>query len=168
MKRPLRLLLIPALLGLALAGYYRHRQGLNETTVQAATEGNTAALLDALERGADPNSRDGERVAVLCSIAARGDIVSAQALVRMGARVNTPDANGMTPLFHAARKGREDLVELFLHDYFPQEQVAGTARFRITRNSDIVLDDESAHNLPEGLGGCPQVGTGVAHSALAS
>ena len=41
----------------------------------------------------------------------------------------------------------EDLVELFLHDYFPQEQVAGTARFRITRNSDIALDDESAQDL---------------------
>jgi len=41
----------------------------------------------------------------------------------------------------------EDLVELFLHDYFPQEQVIGTARFRISRNSDIVLDDESAQDL---------------------
>ena len=41
----------------------------------------------------------------------------------------------------------EDVVELFLHDYFPQEQVTGTARFRISRNSDIVLDDESALDL---------------------
>jgi polyphosphate kinase len=41
----------------------------------------------------------------------------------------------------------EDLVELFLHDYFPQEQVVGTARFRISRNSDIAVDDESAQDL---------------------
>jgi polyphosphate kinase len=41
----------------------------------------------------------------------------------------------------------EDVVELFLHDYFPQEQVTGTARFRISRNGDIVLDDESAQDL---------------------
>ncbi|MFZ4764357.1 MAG: polyphosphate kinase 1 [Roseimicrobium sp.] len=41
----------------------------------------------------------------------------------------------------------EDVVELFLHDYFPQEQVTGTARFRISRNSDIALDDESAQDL---------------------
>jgi polyphosphate kinase len=41
----------------------------------------------------------------------------------------------------------EDLVELFLHDYFPQEQVTGTARFRVSRNSDIVVDDESAQDL---------------------
>jgi len=41
----------------------------------------------------------------------------------------------------------EDVVELFLHAYFPQEQVIGTARFRISRNSDITLDDESAQDL---------------------
>ncbi|HSJ01019.1 MAG TPA: polyphosphate kinase 1, partial [Verrucomicrobium sp.] len=41
----------------------------------------------------------------------------------------------------------EDLVEMFVHQYFPQEQVHGTARFRISRNSDITLDDESAQDL---------------------
>lgn len=41
----------------------------------------------------------------------------------------------------------EDLVEMFIHQYFPQEQVHGTARFRISRNSDITLDDESAQDL---------------------
>jgi polyphosphate kinase len=41
----------------------------------------------------------------------------------------------------------EDLVELFLPLYFPGEQVAATARFRISRNSDIAVDDESALDL---------------------
>jgi polyphosphate kinase len=41
----------------------------------------------------------------------------------------------------------EDLVELFLHHYFPQELIANTARFRISRNSDIAVDDESALDL---------------------
>lgn len=41
----------------------------------------------------------------------------------------------------------EDLVELFLHQYFPQEQVTGTARFRLSLNSDITLDDETAEDL---------------------
>ncbi len=41
----------------------------------------------------------------------------------------------------------EDLVELFLHHFFPQEQVMATARFRISRNSDIAVDDESALDL---------------------
>lgn len=41
----------------------------------------------------------------------------------------------------------EDLVELHLHSYFPKERVLGTARFRISRNSDITLDDESARDI---------------------
>jgi len=41
----------------------------------------------------------------------------------------------------------EDLVELFLHHYFPQEHISNTARFRISRNSDIAVDDESALDL---------------------
>ncbi len=45
----------------------------------------------------------------------------------------------------------EDMVEMFLHGFFPQEQVTGTARFRMSRNSDIVLDDEGADDLAEGM-----------------
>jgi len=41
----------------------------------------------------------------------------------------------------------EDVVELFLNVYFPKERVTGTARFRISRNSDITLDDESARDI---------------------
>ncbi|TLD68291.1 polyphosphate kinase 1 [Phragmitibacter flavus] len=41
----------------------------------------------------------------------------------------------------------EDVVELYLHTYFPKERVVGTARFRISRNSDITLDDQSALDI---------------------
>ncbi len=41
----------------------------------------------------------------------------------------------------------DDLAELFLHQYFPKEQVIASARFRISLNSDITLDDESAMDL---------------------
>ena len=42
----------------------------------------------------------------------------------------------------------EDLVEMFLpHHYFPHDRVLSTARFRISRNSDIAVDDESALDL---------------------
>ncbi|HSI64853.1 MAG TPA: polyphosphate kinase 1 [Candidatus Saccharimonadia bacterium] len=54
-----------------------------------------------------------------------------------------PDAEGNTHAYINI----EDLVEMFVHDFFPQEQVAGTARFRISRNSDITLDDESAQDI---------------------
>lgn len=41
----------------------------------------------------------------------------------------------------------EDLVEMALPLLFPQEQPTGVARFRISRNSDIAVDDESALDL---------------------
>lgn len=53
-----------------------------------------------------------------------------------------PDAEGTHAYINI-----EDLVEMFVHDFFPQEQLIGTARFRISRNSDITLDDESAQDL---------------------
>jgi polyphosphate kinase len=54
-----------------------------------------------------------------------------------------PDAEGNTHAYINI----EDLVEMFIHDFFPKEQVTGTARFRISRNSDITLDDESAQDI---------------------
>jgi len=41
----------------------------------------------------------------------------------------------------------EDLVELFLGHLFPDERVTAVARFRVSRNSDIAVDDESAFDL---------------------
>ncbi len=41
----------------------------------------------------------------------------------------------------------EDLLGHFLHRYFPSEQVTDCARFRLSRNSDIAVDDESATDL---------------------
>ncbi|MEN3944247.1 polyphosphate kinase 1 [Prosthecobacter sp. SYSU 5D2] len=41
----------------------------------------------------------------------------------------------------------EDLLCLFLHHYFPSEKVTSSARFRLSRNSDIAVDDESAFDL---------------------
>jgi polyphosphate kinase len=41
----------------------------------------------------------------------------------------------------------EDLVELFLQKFFPSEQVSPCVRFRISRNSDIAVDDDSAVDL---------------------
>lgn len=41
----------------------------------------------------------------------------------------------------------DDLAEMFLHQYFPKEVVVASARFRISLNSDITLDDESAMDL---------------------
>ena len=41
----------------------------------------------------------------------------------------------------------EDVVTMFLPLFFPGEEVKGAARFRISRNTDIAVDDESAFDL---------------------
>jgi polyphosphate kinase len=41
----------------------------------------------------------------------------------------------------------EDLVGMCLHHIFPSERVVATARFRVSRNGDMAVDDESAFDL---------------------
>ena len=41
----------------------------------------------------------------------------------------------------------EDLVRFHLGDLFPRETITGTALFRLTRNTDIVVDEEDASDL---------------------
>ena len=41
----------------------------------------------------------------------------------------------------------EDLLVLFAHHYFPGEQVKSVARFRISRNTDIAVDEEGGDDL---------------------
>lgn len=41
----------------------------------------------------------------------------------------------------------EDLLVHFVHHYFPGEEVTGSVRFRVSRNTDIAVDDESATDL---------------------
>lgn len=57
--------------------------------------------------------------------------------------VQVPDAEGG---LHAY-VNLEDLLCLFLPLFFPKEKVLSSARFRISRNSDIAVDDESAFDL---------------------
>ncbi|MCB1225024.1 MAG: polyphosphate kinase 1 [Verrucomicrobiales bacterium] len=54
-----------------------------------------------------------------------------------------PDAEGGQYLY----VNLEDVVSLFMHQFFPSETVVGLARFRLSRNSDIAVDDESAFDL---------------------
>ncbi len=41
----------------------------------------------------------------------------------------------------------EDVVTLFICEFFPAEKVSAPARFRVSRNTDITVDDESAFDL---------------------
>ena len=41
----------------------------------------------------------------------------------------------------------EDLVGMCMHQIFPSERVLATARFRVSRNSDMAVEDETAYDL---------------------
>ena len=41
----------------------------------------------------------------------------------------------------------EDVLLLFAHHYFPGEQIKGVARFRLSRNTDIAVDEEGGDDL---------------------
>lgn len=57
--------------------------------------------------------------------------------------IPVPDVEGASHAY----LNLEDVVTLFIHRFFPSEKVTATARFRISRNSDIAADDESAFDL---------------------
>ena len=57
--------------------------------------------------------------------------------------IPVPDPDGGEHLYMNV----EDVVSLFIGDFFPSEKVTATARFRVSRNTDITLDDEGAFDL---------------------
>ncbi len=54
-----------------------------------------------------------------------------------------PDPDGGQHLY----VNLEDVVALFIGEFFPAEKVTAPARFRVSRNTDITVDDESAFDL---------------------
>ena len=87
------------------------------------------------------------QIVLLCEVAEPDATKSRHVLIPLPANlprhVMIPD--GETGGIHFIHL--EDLVETSLHHFFPREQVRASARFRISRNSDITLDDESALDL---------------------
>jgi polyphosphate kinase len=57
--------------------------------------------------------------------------------------VAIPDPDGGQYLY----VNLEDVVTLFIGEFFPSEKVSEPARFRVSRNTDITVDDESAFDL---------------------
>ncbi|MBX7210735.1 MAG: polyphosphate kinase 1 [Verrucomicrobiaceae bacterium] len=89
------------------------------------------------------------QIALLCSVLAEPDKPESKRLVLFTLPSNLP----RQVLIPEAEPGLhtyinlEDLLEHFLRHYFPAEQVTACARFRLSRNSDIAVDDESATDL---------------------
>ncbi|MES2594866.1 MAG: polyphosphate kinase 1 [Verrucomicrobiota bacterium] len=86
---------------------------------------------------------------VLCSVASEAEENATQRLVllsipsSLSRQVTVPDAEGV----QYAYVNLEDVLGTFLHHYFTSENVTATARFRISRNSDIAADDENVSDL---------------------
>lgn len=103
----------------------------------------------AIEEGVLP-SIPALQLNVLCSVASQAeDNTTTQRLVlvsipsSLSRQVTVPDAEGV----QYAYVNLEDVLGTFLHQYFPSENVTATARFRISRNSDIAADDENVSDL---------------------
>lgn len=95
------------------------------------------------------------QIALLCSILTDEDGKPSRRLVlftlpsSLSRHVTVPDAEGV----QHAYLNLEDVLTLFLHHYFPSEKVAATARFRISRNSDIAADDDAVEDLATAMEG---------------
>ena len=89
------------------------------------------------------------QIALLCNVQSESDGKTTQRLVLFTLPSNLP-RHVLVPEVESglhAYLNLEDLLSLFLHLYFPSEKVTASARFRISRNSDIAVDDESAFDL---------------------
>ncbi|KAJ5311653.1 hypothetical protein N7476_007513 [Penicillium atrosanguineum] len=71
-------------------------------------------VVELLESGIDPNTRDVNGVTPLALACIRGVADVAETLIKAGANVNSVDNVGGTPLYGAARHDQEDLVKLLL------------------------------------------------------
>lgn len=89
------------------------------------------------------------QIALLCSVVSEQDGQRSRRRVLFTLPSNLPRHVPVPDLEAAAHAyvNLEDLLELFLPRYFPSEKVAASARFRLSRNSDIAVDDESASDL---------------------
>ncbi|MBB5038945.1 polyphosphate kinase 1 [Prosthecobacter dejongeii] len=89
------------------------------------------------------------QIALLCNVQSESDGKTTQRLVLFTLPSNLP-RHVLVPEVESglhAYLNLEDLLSLFLHLYFPSEKVTASARFRISRNSDIAVDDESSFDL---------------------
>jgi uncharacterized protein len=85
------------------------------TIVAAARSGDTAAVRDLLQHGANVNTTSGDGMTALHWAAERGDIDIATILIGAGANVDaTTRLGGYRPLLLAAKNGHAPLVELLL------------------------------------------------------
>jgi polyphosphate kinase len=95
------------------------------------------------------------QISMLCSVLAETEGKAVQRLVlftlpgSLPRHITVPDAEGI----QHAYLNLEDVLTLFLPHFFPSEKVTATARFRVSRNSDIAADDDAVEDLATAMEG---------------
>lgn len=99
--------MLPVAAALTLMGGSAHA---GAAVVDAARQGDLAALKTLVTKRADVNAAEGDGSTALLWAAYRGDIEMVRALIRARADVNAKNHFGMTPLLQAARIGNPVMV----------------------------------------------------------
>ena len=85
---------------------------INQDLIEAAQEGDTAAVQAMLAKGADVNAKDNTGQTALMFAAMVGDTATVEALLAAGADVNARNIGGATALIFAEAGGHTAVVEL--------------------------------------------------------
>lgn len=97
------------------------RADANYDLIEAAFNGNPAAVASLVKRGADVNGRDDYGYTPLMWAAQQGHVLTCEALIKRGADVNARDKQGRTALLIATVKGHIEVVKaLMAHHADPQ------------------------------------------------
>ncbi|MGB8848069.1 MAG: ankyrin repeat domain-containing protein, partial [Terracidiphilus sp.] len=81
---------------------------LNDQLIQAATNGDTAAVQQLLNKGADIEAKDAYGETALFEAARNGNTEVVTLLLNKGANIEAKDTYGETALYEAARKGNTE------------------------------------------------------------
>ena len=95
------------------------------------------------------------QISLLCTVLSEEDAKPVRRFVlfslpnSLPRHITVPDAEGASHAY----LNLEDVLELFITHYFPSEKVTACARFRISRNSDIVAEDHAEDDLAAAMEG---------------
>uniref|UniRef100_A0A7C1CFG8 Zinc-ribbon domain-containing protein n=1 Tax=Thermofilum adornatum TaxID=1365176 RepID=A0A7C1CFG8_9CREN len=87
---------------------------IDKELIKAVKSRDIKKVKELLEKGANPNAKDGDEKTPLHYAAEKGSVDIAKLLINKGANVNAKSCDGFTPLHVAAMKGNLPVVELLL------------------------------------------------------
>jgi ankyrin repeat protein len=103
-----------ALVLILAAGSLLAADGLRPSIIEAAKDGDKAALRALIQKKADVNASDPDGSTALHWASYRDDVETTDLLIRAGAKVNAANDLGVTPLWPAAENGSSAMVKRLL------------------------------------------------------